>query len=173
VTTAEATSEIMSSDPKKSLPWYGLLLLTVVLVVVGTAAIVAAVTPHAASTTVSTTTGPLFDCEIDYEEWQTKWTLGQKVWCCHYYGKACPSASQEQEFDCQEGASAPGTWVADKRAYCCIHTGKGCDVTARAKASGLYDCSEKFASWEADWSVAKKLWCCENGAGTCPQRRLK
>ena len=35
-----------------------------------------------------------------------------------------------------------------------------------------FDCTAGYANWMAEWSVGKKMWCCQNTGKGCPLRQV-
>jgi len=87
-----------------------------------------AVRPENASTT--------YDCEADYNDWQTVWSVGQQAWCCLHVGRACPvtrtssTTSTTSTYDCTSGYyDWRKLWDGGKQAWCCLHALRGCPTT--------------------------------------------
>lgn len=82
-----------------------------------------------------------FDCEVDYANWDEKWSVDQQRWCCHQLSRACesgerPSAREAassllplaavQPYDCHPEPDWNSTWTKGQKAWCCKHNGLGC-----------------------------------------------
>lgn len=48
-----------------------------------------AAAPAAVAGAVAAPSVGLFDCDEDFDAWQSKWTFGKKVWCCEHFKKGC------------------------------------------------------------------------------------
>lgn len=94
-----------------------------------------------------TTTGKLYDCNIDWLQWEEKWSDEQKTWCCVHEQRAC------DPYDCEEGDET--SWFRVKQQFCCLKNGRGCTTT-----KAPFDCSGDRANWEALWAPDRKTWCC-------------
>mmetsp|Transcript_118679 Transcript_118679/g.383217 ORF Transcript_118679/g.383217 Transcript_118679/m.383217 type:complete len:886 (-) Transcript_118679:113-2770(-) len=120
----------------------------------------------------------------------------KKRWCCTYHNISCSpdllagfsakgtTTTATVAFDCQAGRSSfEDAWSSAKKAWCCATENLGCPTkrlvtvsvtTTKATAGSAtattpppYDCSTSAASWERDWSSAKKAWCCKHKAVAC------
>merc|ERR1712217_591404 len=36
---------------------------------------------------------PRYNCQVEYQSWETAWTPDWKNWCCKYEGRGCPPTS--------------------------------------------------------------------------------
>merc|ERR1712113_92432 len=95
----------------------------------------------------------MIDCNEDYDDWENKWNDHTRSWCCKSTGRACG------QFDCRTSSDE---WAADKQDWCCKHEEK-CPTTT----TEFHDCTEDADKWEAEWSGAKKAYCCKAVGRAC------
>lgn len=81
------------------------------------------------------------------EEWQKRWTQGQKLWCCATYQRGC----HEEEFQAtwasygprrqavHQCAGEPRSWPHSKLTWCCSHQGHGCALAFEESSTAAYD----------------------------------
>lgn len=86
----------------------------------------------------SSSDGIAFDCEVDYTDWEKKWSVDRQRWCCHQFSRACQSGERPQEaaspvlstavqpYDCDPKPDWNATWTEGQKAWCCKHIGLGC-----------------------------------------------
>mmetsp|Transcript_43537 Transcript_43537/g.125855 ORF Transcript_43537/g.125855 Transcript_43537/m.125855 type:complete len:866 (-) Transcript_43537:365-2962(-) len=103
---------------------------------------------------------PSYDCNADFDNFEVKWPVEKRAWCCKHQGKSCVPSNH---FDCDAGISDwSRSWSLDKKVFCCTHREKGCEHSA--PTAGEYDCSTGF---EASWSESKKGYCCTKEGKGC------
>jgi len=104
-------------------------------------------TQAATTTTLDAASKLVFECMGDEAEWGT-WSVAQQVWCCQKSGKACSTLDGLEVLP--EGNSSRATHEEDKD-----------------DDDFKFDCGAAVADWMAEWSDAKKTWCCKHGGRGC------
>jgi len=131
---------------------------------------------HAAPEPAKSNASKPYDCIAGLADWKVGWGFEKKQWCCKHEALGC--------YDCG-GPSAD--WPGHKREWCCRAAQLGCGgapteaiaaeeptpTPAPAPTPGgqppvpMFNCEEQLESWKVDWSLDKKLWCCEDQAYGC------
>jgi len=139
--------------------------------------------PSPAGTFESSQSAGSFDCSVALSTWERSWTEHKKAWCCVHENKACfgyvyhpPSSSPQQQQQQHNFDPAPSpngfgsilSWPSPTP----TPTTRAPVLTTRATptaaaAVDLYDCNMHYTTWEADWSIAKQVWCCNHRGHGC------
>eukprot|EP00438_Fugacium_kawagutii_P022400 Skav217228 [mRNA] locus=scaffold143:449702:451630:- [translate_table: standard] len=100
----------------------------------------------------------LYDCNAGrrkrvYQDWQRKWTPGQKLWCCTVYSRGCSSSShfQVKRYDCKS-VMDQRKWSLQKQQWCCTNSGIACNLAEHGPA---FDCQEDLQDVKS-WNVEKR-----------------
>jgi len=103
-----------------------------------------------------------FDCHAALGNWCRAWSPAKKVWCCNEKQKGCQSPDTPPNCDAGAGKiwkkvfiSGHWTWEAQMAGGAVsVHQG--------------FSCHAGLPNWSADWSPAKKTWCCSHEKLGCP-----
>jgi hypothetical protein len=117
-------------------------------------------TRWSSTTGTSTTTLP-YDCQSGYANWAQAWSYGKRDWCCRHFSKGCPTTTTTTREAARTSSSASAS--AAESGHQRPRRGDGPEPPAEPS----YDCSARGSGWVAEWSLARKKWCCENKQVGC------
>mmetsp|Transcript_26195 Transcript_26195/g.74466 ORF Transcript_26195/g.74466 Transcript_26195/m.74466 type:complete len:431 (+) Transcript_26195:26-1318(+) len=102
-----------------------------------------------------------YDCNDGLADWEFRWASKKKAWCCQQ--QAIPTCDA---FDCRaELGGAP--WPAKKAKWCCEYRQSGCPSQPTTTRPITFDCSLSVQSWETEWTLDRKTWCCQQRGVAC------
>jgi len=130
---------------------------------------------------VATTTSSradAFDCDSDWQHWESEWAHEKKVWCCKHESRGCPfkttlgptTQRAREAYDCVIWwPNYEKTWSPQKLSWCCKEKNRGCTLLARNSqklATALERISKSGPGLEARPDSRKPYRCTEETPGS-------
>lgn len=102
--------------------------------------------------------GPPFDCELLFFDWENKWSAQKKEWCCSHHATGCEAQRRPR---LQPTRQATSRQPRPRQALAVVTT-----------TSEPYDCNLDYTPCRSCeqhwWTIGKRIWCCANKGRGCP-----